>query len=282
MTDTPPLKPIIEALLFASEVPLSLREFCRILLEDQSEAGGEGQGEGIPLWSPGDIETALAEMLAQYGEDDSRGFYMVEVAGGYQFRSKPTYASYLRRLQKEKPYRISRSCMEVLSIVAYRQPVTRPQIDEIRGVDSSAALRTLLERGLVRPLGQSEEVGHPTLFGTTSLFLEVFNLKDLESLPPFEEPSSAAAPSIPSPLEGEGQGEGDLSSQSLPSVPASLHPDHVESLFKAEFLRISEEVAQDQGLIEELDTELGRLGDVQTRVMETAFPVSATETPKPE
>ena len=180
------LKPIIEALLFGSEAPLSLKEICHIIEEVNDPSDGQQM-----LWQAADISRTLSEMVAEYATGP-QGFYLAQVAGAYQFRTKPAYAPFLRSLCKEKPYRISRSAMEVLSIVAYRQPVTRAEIDEVRGVDSSAGLRTLLERGLVRSLGHSEHVGHPSLFGTTPLFLEVFNLNALEELPPMATPALVA------------------------------------------------------------------------------------------
>src|SRR3990167_543113 len=115
------LKPIIEALLFGSEAPLSLKEICHIIEEVNDPSDGQQM-----LWQAADISRTLSEMVAEYATGP-QGFYLAKVAGAYQFRTKPAYAPFLRSLCKEKPYRISRSAMEVLSIVAYRQPVTRSE-----------------------------------------------------------------------------------------------------------------------------------------------------------
>src|SRR5260370_22728490 len=112
-----------------------------------------------------------------------RGIELDEVAGGWLFRSNVQFASFVRELTSERPVRLSRAQIETLAIVAYRQPVTRPEIDDIRGVDSGATLKLLLERDLLRILGKKDEPGRPLLYGTTSQFLEFFGLKSLKELP---------------------------------------------------------------------------------------------------
>jgi segregation and condensation protein B len=108
---------------------------------------------------------------------------LVEVAGGYQFRTKPKWAEWVQRLRKAKAVKLSRSALETLAIVAYRQPIIRPTIEEIRGVDSGWVLRTLLEKGLIKVMGRKEIVGRPIVYGTTKAFLELFSLKALSDLP---------------------------------------------------------------------------------------------------
>lgn len=112
-----------------------------------------------------------------------RGFSLIEVAGGWTLRTDPHFGTYIRRFKRAKPIRLSRAALECLSIIAYQQPVTKPQVDAIRGVDSSGVVKSLLERGLVRVLGRKEEPGRPLLYGTSKQFLSFFNLKGLSDLP---------------------------------------------------------------------------------------------------
>jgi segregation and condensation protein B len=115
------------------------------------------------------------------------GVTLVEVAGGWQLRTDPSTVEYVRRFLRVRPQRLTRAAVETLSIIAYRQPVTRPEIEEIRGVDSAAVVKALLDRRLIKILGKKEEVGRPILYGTTREFLEFFALKDLSALPTLHE-----------------------------------------------------------------------------------------------
>src|SRR5690606_26780750 len=118
-----------------------------------------------------DVVRLLAELSEEYA---GRGIELCELAGGYQFRSAAANAPFVREIVEAKPVRLSRAQLETLAIAAYRQPLTRPELEEIRGVDSGSALKVLLERGLVKILGRKDEVGRPLLYGTTPLFLEFF------------------------------------------------------------------------------------------------------------
>jgi segregation and condensation protein B len=162
------LKSIIESLLFASEKPLPVKKL--------QELTGEKNGE----W----VTAAVEGLRADYAD---RGVVLHEVAGGFQFRTNPMNAHWVQQLVAGKPVKLSRAQLETLAIVAYRQPITRAEIDEIRGVDSGGALKGLLDRGLVRVLGKKEEPGRPMLYGTSKEFLEFFNLKDLKELPTLRE-----------------------------------------------------------------------------------------------
>ena len=133
-----------------------------------------------------DMETALMELKQELLAGE-RAFELAEVANGYQLRSKVAYAPYIRRLVSLRAPRLSRSAMESLSIIAYKQPITRVEIEQIRGVDSSSVLKTLLDRKMIRVLGKKDVPGHPLVYGTTKLFLEIFGLKNLSQLPPVEE-----------------------------------------------------------------------------------------------
>jgi segregation and condensation protein B len=115
------------------------------------------------------------------------GLVLYEVAGGWQFRTAPESSEFVRRYLKVKPQRLTRAALETLAICAYRQPVTRPEIEDIRGVDSGAVLKALLDRRLIKIVGKKEEVGRPILYGTTKEFLEFFALRDLNALPTLRE-----------------------------------------------------------------------------------------------
>ena len=163
-------KALIEALLFASSRPLSV--------ENLVEVSG--------LVKPG-VREILTELMDEY-ESQGRGFILAEVSGGYQLRSLPAYSEQIASLLKARTRRrFTRSSMETLSIIAYRQPVTRAEIEQIRGVDSGAVLKTLLTQAMIRVLGRKEAPGRPILYGTTREFLEYFGLRDIESLPTLEE-----------------------------------------------------------------------------------------------
>ncbi len=161
---------IIEALIFASEKPLTEDEIKRI----------------VPDIPPKEIRGALADLKKIY-EEGSGGISIVEVAGGYQFRTRSEFSEYIKTMLEEKPKRLSRAALETLAIVAYRQPIVRSDVERIRGVDSGGVLKILLERNLVRILGKKDVPGKPLLYGTTKDFLETFGLKDLKSLPTIRE-----------------------------------------------------------------------------------------------
>ena len=162
------LKAILESLMFAAGEPVSLARLAAVL-------------DNVPRDA---IKKALGEMLLGYG---ARGVVLEEVAGGYQLRTPKEHALYVRKLLSAKPPRLSRPLLETLAIVAYRQPVTRPEIEQLRGVDSGGVLETLLERRLVRIAGRKEAPGRPIMYATSPEFLEVFGLLDLDSLPDLEE-----------------------------------------------------------------------------------------------
>ncbi len=159
---------IVESILFVADKPLGL-EALRACTGLEAAA----------------VKEACAS-LAEEGRA-GRGVVLNEVAGGWQFRTSPANAEYVRRFLKVKPQRLTRAALETLAIVAYRQPVTRPEIEDVRAVDCGAVLKALLERQLVKIIGKKEEVGRPLLYGTTREFLEFFNLRDLASLPTLRE-----------------------------------------------------------------------------------------------
>lgn len=165
------LTQIVEALLFASDAPLGAADIARIderLDEDT-------------------VEAVIRELRSEY-EESERAFQIYEVAGGYQMLTRPDYASFLERYETvPQTARLSFPGLETLAIVAYRQPIGRAEIEEIRGVGSTGALKTLSERGLVEVTARGEGLGRPLLYGTTAKFLEHFGFRSLEDLPRPEE-----------------------------------------------------------------------------------------------
>jgi segregation and condensation protein B len=163
-------KAIIEALVFASEAPLSVERIAEIL------TGAEKAF----------ISQALQELARDYDERKG-GIQLQAVAGGYQFRTRPDISAWVKKLRTAKPVGVSPAALETLAIIAYRQPVVKADIDRFRGVDTAGALRGLLEKKLVRIVGRKDVPGKPILYGTTRKFLEVFNLQDLSALPTLRE-----------------------------------------------------------------------------------------------
>jgi segregation and condensation protein B len=135
----------------------------------------------------------IRQIQAEY-EDRSKGMELTEIAGGYQFRTKLLWAGWINRLRKGKAVKLSQAALETLAIVAYRQPIIRPAIEEVRGVDSGSVLHTLLEKGLIRIMGRKDLPGRPIVYGTTNAFLELFSLNTLSDLPTLKEIQPPPAP----------------------------------------------------------------------------------------
>jgi segregation and condensation protein B len=140
----------------------------------------------LPEFKRDDIRASLAELAGNH-EGREGGIQLVEVAGGWQFRTSPSFHQYVLRHVKTKASKFSQSSLETLAIVAYRQPLTRAEVEHLRGVDCGGVLKSLLEKRLVRILGKKDIPGRPLIYGTTKEFLEVFGLKDLKSLPTLKE-----------------------------------------------------------------------------------------------
>lgn len=163
-------KAIVEALLFVAEEPLSVERLKEIL-------------EG---YSRKEIVAFLQELQAFY-EQEGRGLKLYEVAGGYRLATRPELHPWVQRLKAARPARLSRAALETLAIIAYRQPITRAEIEAIRGVAVDGVLKTLAEKDLIRIVGRKKEVGRPILYGTSKVFLEYFGFKDLSELPALRE-----------------------------------------------------------------------------------------------
>ncbi len=184
--DLADLQACIEALLFYADRPLSLKKLKELLEMQDAE------------------DAPILEAIAQLKEIFSsgvHGFELCEIAGGYQFRTKTSKAPLLRKMAKVQTQRLSRGAMETLTICAYKQPCTKDDIDQIRGVDSSHFIRTLLDRKLIAITGRAESMGRPMVYETTDLFLEVFGVMDLKALPPLRE-IEAMVPQLAAAEEG--------------------------------------------------------------------------------
>ena len=160
---------VLEALLFAAEKPLDIGA-----LEDATQFSREL------------LQSALAEVQKKYAPG-AGGVVLLDLGGRWQLRTDHQVAPYVRRMLQVKPMRLTRAALETLAIIAYRQPITRPEIEDLRGVDSGAVTKALLERKLIRILGKKDEPGRPLIYGTTREFLELFNLRDLTQLPTLRE-----------------------------------------------------------------------------------------------
>ncbi len=161
---------IIEALILAAEAPLALEKICAVL-------------DGL---DKSEVKDAVDRLIADSDERAS-GICIQEVAGGYQFRTRPALAAWVKKLKGAKPASLSPAALETLAIVAYRQPIVKAEIESIRGVDVSAPLKGLLEKKLIRIVGRKDVPGKPIIYGTTKKFLEVFNLNELTDLPTMRE-----------------------------------------------------------------------------------------------
>jgi len=160
---------VLEALFFAAEKPLDLATL----------------GE-VTKFSRELLESALAGLQTTYAAGTG-GVALIDLGGRWQLRTEPQTGAYVRRLLQVKPLRLTRAALETLAIIAYRQPITRPEMEDLRGVDCGAVTKALLERKLIRILGKKDEPGRPLIYGTTKEFLELFNLRDLTQLPTLRE-----------------------------------------------------------------------------------------------
>lgn len=161
---------VVEALILASPEPITLARLADI----------------VPHLKVAGAKDLINELNTEYAEQD-RAFEIWEVAGGYQIRTRAEFSGYLQQLRRERPLRLTKATLETLAIIAYKQPVTRGEIEEVRGVDSGAVVKTLLERRLVRIAGHKEVPGRPLLYSTSKRFLEVFGLESIKKLPSLRE-----------------------------------------------------------------------------------------------
>ncbi len=164
------LKRIIEAILFVSSRVITTRELTKKLAD----------------FPPGEVGKALQDLINEYNFSE-RAVFIAEISGGYQIRTRTDYTEWVKRFVKEKEVGLTKSTLETLSIVAYRQPVSKREIDHVRGVDSAKAIKHLLEKRLIEIAGRQDDVGTPMVFRTTRLFLEVYGLMNVTDLPTLKE-----------------------------------------------------------------------------------------------
>jgi segregation and condensation protein B len=212
------IESVIESLLFASDRPLPVSDLKRLVGE---RAGGK-------------VAAALEALRARRDQEGS-GIQVVEVAGGWHLRTRSENVGWVSRLIAGKPQRLTRAMLETLSIVAYRQPITRPEIDDVRGVDCGPVLKTLLDRGLIRMIGKKEEVGRPILYGTTPEFLRIFTLKDLAELPTLREfhelgAAEMAKVDAQAPLAADAAAKVDGDKPAAPPARRELDPEEDDDL----------------------------------------------------
>lgn len=200
---------IVEALILAAPEPVTPARLAEI----------------VPHLKPKRARELVAELAASY-ERDERAFEIWEVAGGFQIRTRADFAPWVKQLQKERALRLSRAALETLAVVAYKQPVTRAEIENIRGVDVGAVLRALVERKLVRIAGHREVPGRPMVYATGRRFLEVFGLDNLDALPTLREieelvPGAGRDDEVEAEAEGEGQAAGGTEADELAEAPVA-------------------------------------------------------------
>ncbi len=210
------IKSLLESFIFVSESPVTSTQAYKVLYnffnqenpQDSAENSNENENNSnqksdlVLLENPesnqgvgpentlqespltvSQITRLFKEIQETYAQDTDRGIDLVEVAGAWQFRTRVDNANFLKSAYQAKPTKLSKPALETLAIIAYKQPLTRAEIDEVRGVDSGGVLKKLLEKNLVRMMGKKEEAGKPILYGTTTAFLELFQLKSLKELP---------------------------------------------------------------------------------------------------
>lgn len=244
------LKAIVESLMFAAQEPLSIGSVALVL----GEAGVEKAA----------IAQAVDALVADYQSAPHHGLELVQVAEGYQFRTKPALAGWIARLNMPKPVKLSQAAMEALAIIAYRQPLIRADMEDIRGVDCGGVLKTLLERNLIKIVGKRDEPGSPLLYGTTTEFLSMFNLGTLSDLPSLKEYHE---------LEQRQSAQLPLTATELaaaPEISAPLHP--IDATVQVALER------DDQAAIDELESQIRSLRHLEHEIFPDEKPVDAIDT----
>jgi len=214
------LKPKIEAIIYAAETPVTLEQIVQLVKESAGIADGTQLRNQVML--------AIEELRAEYSAD-AHGIEMRQIAGGYRMSTKPEQHDLVRSFAKslKPPIRLSLQALETLAVIAYKQPVTVPEISEIRGVDASGVIATLLDRKLITTSGRKDVIGRPILYKTTKEFLLRFGLKDVNELPSMEEFEKLVAESFQSDLlPGEASQAQDAPANVVPDRP---DPSQIET-----------------------------------------------------
>jgi segregation and condensation protein B len=261
--DSSQMESIIESLLFASDKVLGLAELKRLL--------GERDGKKV---------TAAVEALLERRRGS--GIEVVRLANGWHLRTNPEHARWVSKLLAGRPMRLSRAMMETLAIVAYRQPVTRPEVDEIRGVDCGPVLKTLLDRGLVRIIGKKEEVGRPLLYGTTPEFLRVFSLGELSDLPTLREYAELSSEQQARVDAEHGPApEGEAAAPAGAEAGAGVAPGAAPTAYNLNFVarsQLPEEAEETDPLLDELES----ASKVASKILGAVSEPAAEEASEPE
>ena len=198
------LKFILESLLFSAQKPMSVKELRDLLANAATAEDADEVAKPFKKIKDDDLTAALEE-LAREHESAARSYRLACVAGAWQFVTQPEFSPWLKALVgvKNRPTRLSQAALETLAIIAYRQPVTRAEVEQVRGVNIDGTMQTILERGLVIQSGRAEVVGRPALYSTTPLFLEYFGLRGLEDLPAADELRRIPVERPPAPITAD-------------------------------------------------------------------------------
>ena len=193
---------VIEALLFSAQKPLSIPEIATAIKGAEGDPAGAGPNEFSRV-REAEVAAALEQLKIDYVEQQ-RAFQLIEKAEGWQLATDPQYAQWVRQLfPAQKPARLSAPALETLAIIAYRQPITRADVEAVRGVNIDGVLQTLMERGLLKIAGRAEVPGRPLLYETTQFFLDHFGLRNLDELPNVEELRKRNLPIAPARTQPE-------------------------------------------------------------------------------
>lgn len=222
------LKAQLEAIIYAAETPITVEQISVLVRES---AAGEGVSDESEIKSR--VRSSLAELVAEYAAQD-HGIEIREVAGGYRMSTKPEQHEVVRAFAKslKPPVRLSLPALETLAVIAYKQPVTVPEINDIRGVDSGGVIGTLLDRKLITTAGRKQVIGRPILYKTTKEFLMRFGLKEVGELPSMEEFEKLVAESFQAELtpavSAVSSNEPPPLSESTPSAQPPSSPETIE------------------------------------------------------
>jgi len=257
------IKPIIDALIFASESPLSTARMKQIFDETNPDEV-----------STKDIKTAITELNAD-NRVQQRGYFLQEVAGGYQYRTRPNYALWVKKLKKVKAFRLTQSTMETLAIIAYNQPIIRAEIDKIRGVDTGGVIKNLLERNLIKIMGRQNVPGRPFLLGTTKRFLEVFGLEKLSDMPSLKDFDNLDESKLPTILKNKLTDRLQEDKSQLFEVTDEDEPEEQNEIAAVD--------SESNNNLEELPSDHGNIPDKNTQqISETPEPAEEDSIPKIE
>ncbi|MGA7909375.1 MAG: SMC-Scp complex subunit ScpB [Candidatus Sulfotelmatobacter sp.] len=219
------LKAQLEAIIYAAETPITLEQMVQLVKESVSAAGAADDAEVKSR-----VRSSLEELISEFGGPD-HGIEIRQVAGGYRMSTKPEQHEVVRAFAKslKPPIRLSLPALETLAVIAYKQPVTVPEINEIRGVDSGGVIGTLLDRKLITTAGRKQVIGRPILYKTTREFLMRFGLKDVSELPSMEEFEKLVAESFQAELIPAEGTEAETAGAPAPPVTASEDEDSGEA-----------------------------------------------------